>query len=354
MAIANHTELGQLSTSEIRSRALPACGLCGNSGEPLYNGLRDRLFGAPGIWNLKQCTRSECGLAWLDPMPLEQDIGKAYAGYHTHADFPKPSDSWLRRAYSLVRQGYLSRKYGYYRTLLSKWREALGLLMYLVPRRRAFVDAQIFYLPAKNPGRLLDVGCGNGQTLAWMADLGWQAEGLDTDPIAVQVAGAKGLKARQGTLHSQQFASGSFDAVVMSHVIEHVHDPLLVMKECHRILKTGGQLVVVTPNVRSWGHRIYKSDWRGLEPPRHLQIFARPSLTTLSAMAGFPSCECHAVTRSASDILLASQSLKRQETTTLRSNRMSRLWAAIVSRAEWAAAYFDHDAGEELVLVSNK
>lgn len=352
MAMTNHTAVDPLNF-EIRSRAFPTCCLCGNAGEPLYSGLRDRLFGVPGIWILKQCPRSECGLAWLDPMPLEQDIDKAYAGYHTHADFPGAHDSWLRRAYSLVRQGYLSRKYGYYR-VRSKWQESLGLLMYLVSRRRAFVDAQVFYLPAKNPGRLLDVGCGNGQTLARMADLGWQAEGLDTDPIAVQVAGAKGLKVRQGTLHSQQFAPESFDAVVMSHVIEHVHDPLSLMKECHRILKAGGRLVVITPNVRSWGHRIFKNAWRGLEPPRHLQIFARPSLTTLSTMAGFPGCECRAISRSASDILRASQSLKRQETTALRSNRMSRLWAAILSAAEWAAAYLDHDAGEELVLVSNK
>jgi 2-polyprenyl-3-methyl-5-hydroxy-6-metoxy-1,4-benzoquinol methylase len=354
MAPLNHTATEQPRVGEMRSRTSPACFLCGGSGEPLHVGLSDQLFGAPGIWTLKQCARSECGLAWLDPMPLEQDIHKAYASYHTHEDFSAPRDSWLRQTYRLVKQGYLARKYGYHRVPRSKWREALGLLMYLAPSRRAFVDAQVFYLPSKKQGRLLDVGCGNGQVLSWMAALGWQSEGIDTDPVAVGVANAKGLTVHQGTLQSQQFATGSFDGVVMNHVIEHVHDPLSLMKECHRILKPGGRLIVVTPNIRSWGHRIYKRDWRGLEPPRHLQIFARPSLATLCGLAGFQSCDCRTITRAASYILRASRSLRRREGTALRQGRVSRLWAEIMALAEWAGAYLDHDAGEELALLAKK
>ncbi|HJX83388.1 MAG TPA: class I SAM-dependent methyltransferase [Candidatus Angelobacter sp.] len=287
-------------------------------------------------------------------MPLEQDIHKAYAGYHTHQNLPVSRDSWLRRAYISLRQGYLARKYGYYRIPRSKGQEVLGLLMYLAPKRRAFVDSQVFYLSAKKQGRLLDVGCGNGEALESMAALGWQTEGLDIDPIAVQVARSKGLKVRQGTLQSQQFASGAFDAVVMSHVIEHVHDPVLMMQECNRILKPGGRLVVITPNIRSWGHRIYKSDWRGLEPPRHLQIFTRSALSALSARAGFPSSMCRAIARRASVILEASRSLRRKQATALRTSRASALWAKTMGGAEWAGAYLDHDAGEELVLVSSK
>ncbi len=353
MAITNHPAQDQISADEIRARASPVCGLCGNQGELIYSGLSDRLFGAPGTWTLKQCSRPECALAWLDPMPLEQDIEKAYFGYHTHEDAPAPRDSWPRRCYNLVKQGYVARKYGY-KTPRSEWRKALGLTMYLVPSRRAFVDAQFFFLHAQEQGRLLDVGCGNGQTLARMADLGWHAEGLDTDPIAVRVARAKGLEVREGTLQSQQFASGSFDAVLMSHVIEHVHDPLSLMKECHRVLKAGGQLVVVTRNIRSWGHRVYRSNWRGLEPPRHLQIFARSSLSAISTLAGFARCECRAIARGAGYMLLASHSLRKHTGRAHNPGHISRLWAGIMSVAEWAGGYLDHDAGEELVLVSSK
>ena len=250
-------------------------------------------------------------------------------------------------------RGYLACRYGYYRVPRSPWQETLGLLMYLVPARRAFVDSQILYLPAKMHGRLLDVGCGNGQTLALMTNLGWQAQGLDIDPAAVQVASAKGLKVRQGTLQSQQFEAGAFDAVLMSHVIEHIHDPVSLMKECHRILRPGGQLIVITPNIRSWGHRIYRSNWRGLEPPRHLQIFSRCSLSSLSTLAGFSAGKCRAISRRASDSLLASQLLK-QKKEAQRPGPLSRIYAAVLGWAEWTGSHLDQDAGEELVLVSYK
>jgi 2-polyprenyl-3-methyl-5-hydroxy-6-metoxy-1,4-benzoquinol methylase len=353
MALTNPTAPDQLRVGEIQSCAFPNCSLCGEAGKLLHAGLADRLFGASGTWTLKQCPRLECGLVWLDPMPMEQDIHKAYANYHTHEAPLVPRDSWLRRTYNFVKQGYLAAKYGY-RPLTSGWQKALGLLMYLIPSRRAVVDAQVLFLSSKEGGTLLDLGCGNGHTLAWMAALGWQVQGLDTDLAAVEVARSKGFNVRQGSLQSQEFTTASFDAIFMGHVMEHVHDPLALIKECYRVLKPGGRLIVITPNIRSWGHRFYKSDWRGLEPPRHLQIFARPSLSRLSSMAGFARCECRAITRGAADILLASRLLKRNRTPAIRFTRLSRLWAEIMSIVEWAGCFLDPDAGEELVLVANK
>src|SRR5260370_27105871 len=72
----------------IRTRAKPACPLCGTAGKLLHAGLTDRLFSAPGVWQLKQCPRAECGLVWPDPAPLEEDLGLAYQMYYTH---PEPA-----------------------------------------------------------------------------------------------------------------------------------------------------------------------------------------------------------------------------------------------------------------------
>src|SRR5690348_6884927 len=69
---------------EIRSRSCPNCYLCKASGKLLYEGLTDRLFDAPGSWSLKLCPNPSCGLIWLDPMPIESDIAKAYERYYTH------------------------------------------------------------------------------------------------------------------------------------------------------------------------------------------------------------------------------------------------------------------------------
>src|SRR5665647_237432 len=69
---------------EIKTRACPQCYLCGMQGEELYRGLSDRHFGASGVWNLKQCQNPDCGLVWLDPPPIEEDIALAYRRYYTH------------------------------------------------------------------------------------------------------------------------------------------------------------------------------------------------------------------------------------------------------------------------------
>jgi hypothetical protein len=73
----------------------------------------------------------------------------------------------------------------------------------------------------------------------------------------------------------------------MGNVIEHVYDPAGLLVFCHRILAPGGRIVVVTPNARSLGHAYFKQDWRGLEPPRHLQIFTQQSLRKALTESGF-------------------------------------------------------------------
>ena len=62
---------------------------------------------------MKKCPGPGCGLVWLDPMPLEEDIGKAYETYYTHQGKPIPPDTWLRRIYPYVQAAYLARRYGY-------------------------------------------------------------------------------------------------------------------------------------------------------------------------------------------------------------------------------------------------
>src|SRR2546423_11625544 len=88
------------SPEQIRSVPCPACYLCGAVGEPLYKDLKDRLYRAPGSWNLRRCPGPGCGLLWLDPMPAEDDIGKAYESYFTHAQGSEVRRGWLTRIYS--------------------------------------------------------------------------------------------------------------------------------------------------------------------------------------------------------------------------------------------------------------
>src|SRR5260221_3808939 len=70
-----------------------SCFLCGKQGAPLYTGLRDKLFSAPGVWQLVRCPK--CGLVWLTPQPVGSEFRKLYDTYYTHADDQR---SWRRLA----------------------------------------------------------------------------------------------------------------------------------------------------------------------------------------------------------------------------------------------------------------
>ena len=120
-----------------------------------------------------------------------------------------------------------------------------------------------------------------------MQDYGWHALGVDLDPAAVQFASQRGLDVRLGSLVDQGYRSGSFDAIILSHVIEHVPDPILILKECHCILKPEGRFILATPNVDRWFHRKFRQNWFHLDPPRHLYLFGIETLTELVLRSGF-------------------------------------------------------------------
>lgn len=278
---------------EIQTRPCPDCPVCGSSGSPLYRGLTDPIFDAPGAWDMRKCDNSDCDTLWLDPMPAEADLPKLYAGYYTHQTASSsPSDNNpLRALLGRMRAAYLHVRYGY-EPLSASWIDKiLGLAVCFHPAWEDSLKASVFHLHAKAGGRLLEIGCGSGSALQFMQQKGWYVIGLDFDDGAVNNARSKGLDVRHGQLSAQAFADQTFDAVVMSHVIEHVPSPIELLAECRRILKKEGVLVALTPNAESRGHRRYGRNWRGLEAPRHLQIFTSKSLASIAGSAGYTLVE---------------------------------------------------------------
>jgi predicted SAM-dependent methyltransferase len=60
-----------------------------------------------------------------------------------------------------------------------------------------------------------------------------------------------------------------------------------MIKKCYEALSEGGIIFITTPNTSSFGHRIFKGNWRGLEPPRHIFIFSPASIRKILEDAGF-------------------------------------------------------------------
>lgn len=268
---------------------VPNCPVCaGTKRHLLYAGLTDRVFGlAPGKWALYRCSR--CRSTWLDPRPNKASIGRAYEDYVTHvADDDVsvlPTSPLIRQLHSWIND-YKNARYGLKRTPAARggrW------LVALVPSIRAKADAQCRHLPRRpeNGRRLLDVGFGNGGFLKLAGEMGWHAEGIDFDAKAVEVARAQGLDVRCASVDDLLQQNAQYDIISISHVIEHVHDPIELFGTLYRLLKPGGYLWLETPNIESSGSNRFGPDWMALDPPRHLFIFNPRSLRISLEKAGF-------------------------------------------------------------------
>ena len=285
------------------------CLLCGCEGTLLYAGLRDRLFGAPGSWSLMRCP--ECQLVWLNPQPTSDDVGKFYIQYFTHQklETPKKALAGLRKR---VKTSILSSSFGYQ---MEGSNRIMGSVLSCIGPLREIVSGRVMWLEAGEKGRLLDIGCGNGQFLDRMRQLGWEVVGVEPDELAVSVARERyGLEVFQGSLEEAKFPDRHFDAITMNHVIEHVPDPIGLLKECRRVLRPGGKLVVVTPNIKSVGRRMFNGAWLHWDPPRHLFLFSSQALRESAERAGLVIQDLWTTAKDAQWIWVTSSLIKRDGT----------------------------------------
>lgn len=349
--------LSQTSRNDtIRVVAAPNCGQCGDAGETLYRGLGDRLFGAPGRWDLNECVR--CKLIWLNPRPASEDIGKLYGdAYLTHSTGGTPGRlASLRR---LLRNAVLAGGLGYEVVaptgVLSR---LMGRALGRIGPIRELVAASVMWLEPSGGGRLLDVGAGNGWFVARMRDLGWDAQGVEPDPAAVRVAGEElGVEIKCSTLEASAYPDESVDVITLAHVIEHLPDPISTLKECRRILRLGGRVVITTPNTRSLGRRLFREDWLHWSIPQHMTLFCPSALENFVVQAGLVPVRVATVCSGAIPTWQASRLLQRHPIIT--SGMVGRTyWRARPAGVgfllvEYLASRF-FPAGEEIHLVAEK
>jgi SAM-dependent methyltransferase len=133
----------------------------------------------------------------------------------------------------------------------------------------------------RGTGRLIDVGCGRGDLMRAFCDAGFSVAGTDLSPISIEMCKPHPVKISDLEQDALPFAEGSFDFVFSKSVIEHLHKPMIFLKQALRLLSPAGTAVIMTP---SWTHTAWGPFYLD---HTHVKPFTAPSLRDAMLMAGF-------------------------------------------------------------------
>jgi SAM-dependent methyltransferase len=269
------------------------CPVCAGDKTGLYNSY-EFIFSQTGVsFHLAKCLT--CGIVFTDPVPGTDLLNKIYGNdsYYSYLPYsapPVPDRSGLMGrlkgwAKSTVLDHYYGcgKRKGDYKSSRVLW--LAGWLLKCLVREDVVVLGRI--IEYGKGGVHLDIGCGNGSYVWWMAKQGWQSRGIEINHHAVESARKIGLNVTKITLEGAKFPNASFDLVTAWDVMEHLPTLVDQLKTIHRILKPGGKLIGGVPNAGSWEAQLFGKNWQPWEIPSHLYHFTPTSLKEIIGLAGF-------------------------------------------------------------------
>lgn len=217
------------------------------------------MFGTREQFPYGECTH--CGSIQIMKVPA--DIHKHYPPYYMAFNQPVPKLKRQPLLKRLVARTRIKRKY------TKPNNGALDLL-------RPFNTM---------PGaKILDIGCGKGRLICELFNLGFEnVTGVDKF-IGNEIDHGFGVKVLTNDL--SELPSNTYDVLITHHVLEHVDEQVLELKECHRLLKSGGVFLVCIPVLgEAWD--TYRENWVQLDAPRHFVLHTIKSMGILAEKAGF-------------------------------------------------------------------
>jgi 2-polyprenyl-3-methyl-5-hydroxy-6-metoxy-1,4-benzoquinol methylase len=134
--------------------------------------------------------------------------------------------------------------------------------------------------------RYLDVGCSTGFVVEAARDAGWEAIGTDLNPSAIEFGRTRQLDLRTVALDDAGFEPGSFDAVSLFDVLEHLLAPVETIRACVRLLRPGGIVFLYVPNYDSASRLLMGKDAHFIWPTHHLNYYTPATIRDLLARQG--------------------------------------------------------------------
>lgn len=214
---------------------------------------KDRLHSIPGEFTIFRCM--QCGLERTTPRPTPQTIGVYYPS--NYAPYVS-SVEWSTKSNSKIK----------------KWlRKLLGL------------NARI--LPNILPGRMLEIGCSSGAYMEQARRSGWHVDGIEFSEEAAAIARSKGFNVQVGNVENARPPETPYDVITAWMVLEHLHEPLMVMKKLKGWVKPDGYLVALVPDTNSLAKLLFRERCYDLQLPTHLFHFSPESLKVLFSNSGW-------------------------------------------------------------------
>lgn len=233
---------------------IDSCGVCGETKSSFH--LKD------GEFTVNRC--SNCGTYWVTPRLHSEDLNEVYQEQYWNSDSPQ----------SMGYDSYFDKVHLYEKSFQRKESSFKSHLAKMNPTKR-----------------ILDIGCSNGVFLRVMEKRGWKGVGVDISKSAIEQAvhhnKGTNLEFRCGYLHEVTSPDEKFDLVTMWDVIEHVEDPMKLLRDINQLLDKNGYLVLETQNMHSMFARMLKRKWHHYKHHEHIYHFNRKALKYMLNNTGF-------------------------------------------------------------------
>jgi SAM-dependent methyltransferase len=242
------------------------CRACGFTGAFRVFEAREMLHGTRQVFTYGECPK--CASLQIREIPA--DLAQYY-----------PSDYYSLQPPPVRSKKASARRVAFARWLVNPRRSLAGVVAASLQRKSPFFG-WCRLAGVKLDAAILDLGCGTGGLLRRMQRYGF-SNLTGFDPYTPLEAEEPGFRVKRAELSA---VTGSYDLIMLHHVLEHLVDPTTALVDARKRLNSGGKILVRVPVAASHSWRLYREHWFNLDPPRHLLVPSVRGMEALAARSG--------------------------------------------------------------------